>query len=348
MGTRDVVVVGASAGGVEALRTLVAGLPADFPATVLVVLHVPATGSGALAAILDRAGPLPARQAASGEHLPRGTVLVARPDHHLLVLDEQVVVSAGPRENGHRPAVDALFRSAARSLGPRVVGVVLSGMLDDGSAGLVAVRSRGGVGVVQDPADAMYAGMPRNAIEAAAPEHVVPVADIPALLTRLVGEPVLDAPPPSALLEEETAVARFDIEQIDGDDHPGEPAGYSCPDCAGALWRIEESGFLRFRCRVGHAWSTESLLAQQAETMDSALWMALRSLEERAALTRELGRRAESAGRSISAARFAERAAEEHRAAVLIRELLTDRSARTGNGERVGDGEPVGDAWSGS
>ena len=338
MATRDVVVVGASAGGVEALRTLVAGLPADLPATVLVVLHVPASGSGALAAILDRAGPLPARAAVPGEPLPRGTVLVASPDHHLLLDGDRVVHSRGPRENGHRPAVDVLFRSAARSAGPRVVAVVLSGTLDDGSAGLVAVRSRGGLALVQDPADAMYDGMPANALAAAGADHVAPVARIPALLSELVRREVLAPAAPPALQEEETAVARFDLDVIDSDDHPGDPSGYSCPDCSGALWRIDEGGPLRFRCRVGHAWSAESLVNEQSVTMDNALWMALRSLEERAALSREIARRAEEGGRPLTARQFTQKAAETASAAVVLRDLLTRRGAGEGLGDSAGTG----------
>jgi two-component system, chemotaxis family, protein-glutamate methylesterase/glutaminase len=324
MAVRDLVVIGASAGGVEALRQLVSALPADLPATVLVVLHVPASGTNALAAILDRAGPLAARQATHGEPLTPGTVRVAPPDHHLMVVDDRLALSLGPRENGHRPAVDVLFRSAARSAGARCVGVVLSGALDDGSAGLVAVRQRGGVAVVQDPEDALQPGMPTSAIEVAQPEHVLPVAQIPELLVRLVGEEVpADAGAgPSELMEVETAMAQFDMSKIDAQEHPGEPSGFSCPDCSGSLWRIEDGGLLRFRCRVGHAWSAESLLAQQTEELESALWMALRSLEEKAALSRDLGARAEREDRELSAARFTSLADEASAAARLIRELL--------------------------
>jgi two-component system, chemotaxis family, protein-glutamate methylesterase/glutaminase len=322
--SRDVVVVGASAGGVEALKELVAGLPADLPATVLVVLHIPASGSNALAAILDRAGPLQARQAQHGEPLTLGTVRVAPPDHHLLVVDDRLALSLGPRENGHRPAVDVLFRSAARALGPRCIGVVLSGALDDGAAGMVAVRQRGGVGVVQDPDDAMQTGMPTSAIQAASPEHVLPMTQIAGLLARLAGEQVPDEvfAAPTDLMEVETAVAQFDMSHIEGDEHPGSPAGFSCPDCSGALWSIEEGGLLRFRCRVGHAWSAESLLAQQSEALEGALWMALRSLEEKAALSRDLGRRAQLDDRALSAVRFTGLADEATNAARLIRDLL--------------------------
>lgn len=337
MSTRDVVLVGASAGGVESLREFVAGLPVDLPATVLVVLHVPASGTGALAAILDRCTPLPVRAAVPGEVLPTSTVLVATPDRHLMLSDGHVVLSAGPRENGHRPSIDTLFRSAARAVGPRAIGVVLSGTLDDGSAGLVAVRARGGIGVVQQPSDALYAAMPANAIEAAAPEHVLPLAEIPGLLGRLVRETAPSVPEPTgAELDAEVAEAGFDLGVMSGDDHPGTPSGFSCPDCAGVLWRIEDHGFLRFRCRVGHAWSAESLLHQQSAALDGALWMALRSLEERAALNRELGRRAQESGRRISATRFDERAAETAEAAHLIRHLLLDR-------ERIEPASPSGE-----
>ncbi|WP_432560900.1 chemotaxis protein CheB [Kineococcus sp. SYSU DK003] len=331
MSTRDVVLVGASAGGVEALRTLVAGLPVDLPATVLVVLHVPPTGAGALAAILDRAGPLPARSARHGEHLQHGTVLVATPDRHLLLSGDHVVLSSGPRENGHRPAVDTLFRSAARAVGSRAIGVVLSGALDDGAAGLVAVRAQGGIGVVQDPTDALYDGMPRAAVEAAGPEHVVPLPEVAPLLVRLVRQeapPWESDPDDERIQEEETAMAEFDLGPVESGEHPGEPSGYSCPDCSGVLWRIEDHGLLRFRCRVGHAWSPQSLHEQQSAELDSALWVALRSLEERAALAQEMGDRALESGHRITAERFLDRALETGEAAATIRRLLTSRALR--------------------
>jgi len=330
MARRDVVVVGASAGGVEALRQLVAGLPPDFPATVLVVLHVPATGTSALPRILDRAGPLPARHAKEGDRLLHGEILVAGPDEHLIVYDGAVTLSRGPRENGHRPAVDVLFRSAAAALGPRVIAVVLSGALDDGAAGMVAVKMRGGVGICQDPAEALHDSMPAAAMQAAAVDEVVPAAIIPALLRELVLEEVPDdAPDPPRLMRVEARMADFDLDAFQEGERPGVPSDYTCPDCHGPLYEITEGGFFRFRCRVGHAWSAASLVAQQSATLQGALWMALRSLEEKATLTRRLGEQAEQHGRPLSSRAFGAETEEVLRAAGTLRDLIDQITARS-------------------
>ena len=320
---RDVVVVGASAGGVEALQALVAALPATLPATVLVVLHIPAAGADALGPILDRAGPLPARRARDGEPLRLREVLVAAPDHHLLVLDGAVATSRGPRENGHRPAVDVLFRSAARALGPRVVAVVLSGALDDGAAGSVAVASRGGVVLAQDPVEAMHAGMP-SACAAASGAEVLPVAALARRLAELVGEDVdVDAVPAvTPLMDQETGLADMEPGALESLDRPGHPSGFSCPDCHGVLFQIDEGRLRRYRCRVGHAWSVDSLLAEHGEAVEGALWMALRSLEEKAALSAQLAAGARDTGRRLTADRFAGQADEARAAAEVIRGML--------------------------
>lgn len=330
---RDVVVIGASAGGVEALRSLVAKLPADLPATILVVLHLPPYGGSVLPAILARSGNLPARHPISGERMPAGTILVAPPDHHLIVDDDHVVLTRGPRENGHRPAVDVLFRSAARSVGPRAIGVVLSGVLDDGTAGLVSISSRGGAAVVQEAQDAIYAGMPTSALRHVPNAHVSTAAEIADLLTDLTAEEVADAGPAPLLMEYETDIAKMDDDAINNAERPGIPSGFSCPDCKGALWEIREGDLVRYRCRVGHAWSSESLYGEQSEQLDGALWMALRGLEEKAALSRELGLRAEERGSPLSAQRFAEQAAEATRAATLIRSMLESHVVSTGTSE---------------
>jgi len=325
--TRNLVVVGASAGGIEALTTLVAGLPSDFGAAVLVVVHVPSSGTSALPAILRRSGTLPAKHAIHEEPLRPGQILVAPPDHHMIVYDGHVTLSRGPRENGQRPAVDVTFRSAAREHRSRTIGVVLSGALDDGAAGMVAISLRGGVGVVQDPDDALHPGMPLNAIEAAGPEHVLPAAKIPSLLTELVSETIPDPGPEDSavtrLMEVETAMAEMDADTIHNAPDPfREPAGFSCPDCNGTLYVLREGGLERYRCHVGHAWSPKSLLAQQSTSMESAMWMALRTLEEKAALSEELSRRAEERGHHHSAEMFTADARESTHAAGLVRDLI--------------------------
>ncbi|MGY1744319.1 chemotaxis protein CheB [Blastococcus sp. SYSU D00695] len=323
MARRDLIVVGASAGGVEALRQLLAALPPDLPAAVLVVLHLPTTARSALPEILGRVSSLPVRSATDGAELEPGTVLVAVPGRHLMVADGHVVLSRGPRENGHRPAVDVLFRSAARAAGRRVVAVVLSGALDDGTAGVVAVRSRGGVAVAQDPGEAMYGSMPQHALEIGGADHVAPLAELGVLLCDLLTEDVDDdPPPPSELMDTETAMAALDPVAMNADDRPGTPSGFGCPSCHGALFSITEGGMERYRCRVGHAWSPEALAEEQSQALESALWMALRGLEERAALSLRMGERAAERGHRHSAATFRRRHDEAQEAALLLRSML--------------------------
>jgi two-component system, chemotaxis family, protein-glutamate methylesterase/glutaminase len=324
MPDHGIVVVGASAGGVEALADLAASLPSNLPAAVFVVLHLPATGTSALPEILRRHGPLPAAHIKDGEPIQPGRIYVGPPDHHVLLRPGRVHLSRGPRENGYRPAIDPLFRSAAREYATRVIGLVLSGALDDGTAGLLAIKSRGGIAVVQDPADAVYPGMPSNALEHVAVDHVLAAASMGKLLARLIAdsaEPPSD-PAPSGM-QVEVDMEGFSVEALEGN-HPGRPSGFSCPDCNGVLWQIRDGGLERYRCRVGHAWSPESLLTQQSEALEAALWVALRSLEERAALARRLAEPARRRGHSITATRFEEQAAEAQQAARLVRDLLLD------------------------
>jgi two-component system, chemotaxis family, protein-glutamate methylesterase/glutaminase len=320
---RDLIVIGASAGGVEALQTLVSELPADLPATVLVVLHVPPYGGSVLPAILSRSGPLPARHPTTGDPVTPGEVLVAPPDYHLVVDGDHVLLTRGPRENGHRPAVDVLFRSAARWGGRRTVGVVLSGVLDDGTAGLAAIASRGGASIVQDPDDALYPGMPANAIANVPVDHVLPAVEIAKQLARLCTEEIDDAEVPApTLMQIETELAMMDDDAMNDPDRPGRPSGFSCPDCNGVLFEIRDGAIVRYRCRVGHAWSSESLLGEQNQQLEGALWMALRGLEEKAALSRAMGARARERNSPLSAARFSDQANEAMHAASLIRQML--------------------------
>jgi two-component system, chemotaxis family, protein-glutamate methylesterase/glutaminase len=325
MPDHGIVVVGASAGGVEALTDLAASLPGDLPAAVFVVLHLPATGTSALPEILRRHGPLPAAHVKDGEPIQPGRVYVAPPDHHVLLRTGHVHLARGPRENGHRPAIDPLFRSAAREYATRVIGLVLSGALDDGTAGLLAIKSRGGIAVVQDPADALYPGMPGNALEHVQVDHVAAAASMGRLLARLIAD-VAEPPtnPAPSDMQVEVEMEGLSLEAFEGN-HPGRPSGFSCPDCNGVLWQIQDGGLERYRCRVGHAWSPESLLTQQSEALEAALWVALRSLEERAALARRLAEPARGRGYTITATRFEEQAAEAQQAARLVRDMLLHR-----------------------
>jgi two-component system chemotaxis response regulator CheB len=322
--TRDLIVVGASAGGVEALREFAAGLPADLAASVLVVLHLPAGGTSALPAILGRSGVLPACSAKDGMPLRHATIYVAPPNHHLLAVDDHTALSHGPTENGRRPAIDALFRSAAIVGGPRVTGVLLSGVLDDGVAGLVSIAGRGGKVVVQDPDEALYPGMPRNAMDAVTVDHVLPAAAMGAVLDELSRDEVdLDgAPAPSRLVRLENTIATTNSSaQVGRDpDQLGRMSGFTCPDCDGAL--IEMSPGSRYRCRVGHAWTGEALLDAQGLAWERALGAAIRTLDEKAALSRRMADRARRRGSAAIASRYDLHAAEALEAAALLREPL--------------------------
>jgi two-component system chemotaxis response regulator CheB len=326
----DIIVIGASAGGVEALGTLVGGLPADLEAAIFVVLHVSPNGFSALPAILTRRGPLPAVHPAHGEPIRHGRIYIAPPDHHLLLRDDNgfghIHLARGPRENGHRPAVDVLFRSAAAMYGPRVVGVVLSGALDDGTAGLVAVTQLGGSALVQDPVEALASSMPRSAADHVPDAEVLPLAGLADAIVRHSKEPAPSRPeavPHDLTVENKMGALGMDV--LHADDRPGEPSGFSCPDCGGVLWELQDSSLTRFRCRVGHAWSSESLIEQQYEALEASLWVALRSLEERSALSHRLRDRSMARGLARSAERFQEQADDAERAAEQIRSFLLGR-----------------------
>lgn len=322
MAGHDIIVIGASAGGVEAIARVVSELPADLPAAVFVVLHL-GSGPSALPEILTRSGALPAGHPVPGEPIRRGRIYVAPPDRHLAVEDGHLLVARGAKENGHRPAVDVLFRSAAQSYGPRVVGVVLTGSLDDGTAGLLAIKELHGVAVVQDPAEADYAGMPLSACENVRIDHVLPLAEIAPCLVRLAHEAAPDDPPPSegAGGERSSRVAR-ELLGESGQDLKGAPSGFTCPDCGGALWETQDSGLARYRCRTGHAYSPESLIAEQSSGVDGAIWAALRSLEENADLARRMADRMQERGIARAEERYRERANEAERHAAILRSIV--------------------------
>jgi two-component system chemotaxis response regulator CheB len=324
-----IVVIGASAGGVSALIHLARNLPGDFPAPIMVVLHVPAQSPSLLALILNREGMLPAKSAEDGERYEAGRIYVATPDRHLLVgRDGRLRVTRGPRENRHRPSVDPLFRSAALAAGPRAIAVVLTGALDDGTAGMLAINQAGGIGVAQDPEDALYPSMPSSAITHARIDHVAPLAAIPELLVRLVSEPAGKRPVVEQDLALETRIAALDPAALVGDDRPGQPSPYSCPECGGVLWEIQDGAFARYRCRVGHAYSPETMLGAQDDVLEEALWSAMKTLEESARLSQRLAKNERERGREWMAKRFEEKEADaRERVEVIRRHLLRDDDA---------------------
>jgi two-component system chemotaxis response regulator CheB len=310
---RDIVVVGASAGGVEALGALAQQLHPELPAAILVVLHISATGHSVLPDILARSGSMPAAAGRDGDPIRRGQMYVAPNDFHMLIHDGSIALSHGPRENGHRPAIDPLFRSAARLYRDRVIGVVLSGMLDDGAAGLRFIKESGGAAVVQDPQDALYTAMPLAAMDATEVDAVVPVSRIGETLESLIDEQLL-----SDELPADRGPDRVEIDPTVASIVHGPPTGLTCPECGGALWSSEEEEIVRFVCQVGHAYSAESLIEAQGHSVEGSLWAALRALEERSDLLRRLGRRAQGKTRE----RFEHRAQDADAHAGRLRDVL--------------------------
>lgn len=334
MAAHDIVVVGASAGGVEALLALVQGLPPGLPAAVFVVLHISPEGRSQLPAILVRKGPLHAAHAVHGEAIRPGHIYVAPPDLHLLVRDGYVELSHGPRENRSRPAIDPLFRSAARAYGQRVVGVVLSGALGDGAMGLLAVAARGGITIVQDPDEALVDSMPRTALRFTPVDYVLPAARIADLLARLADEPVVekgwqsmsetDAPSPDdgGVVAETPPQIPRDIAAQAHNERGGETTIYTCPECGGTMWQINRNGLMQFNCHVGHVYSPETLLGQKAEEIEAALWACVRMLVEKATLRRQLAVRLRASGLEAQAARIEEEAQLDDHHGQIIRDNL--------------------------
>lgn len=318
----SVIVIGASAGGTGALSDLVSRLPRELPAAIFVVLHIPDYSKSILADILQRRSQLPVRPAEDGEPIVAGQILVAPPEVHLLVEDGRVLLSHGPRENRHRPAIDPLFRSAARYYGPRVIGVVLTGMLDDGTSGLLAVKARGGRALVQDPEESPFASMPQSAIEHVKVDYILPIAQLADKLIELaVGprpDPIEAGVESDRILDAELALAKLEPQMIDPAWHPGQSVPFSCPDCSGTLWELQEGGILRYRCRTGHALSAETLLIAQSARLEEALWMALRALEEKIELTHRLVNRTHGEVRM----RFIEEADGARQQAEELRRIL--------------------------
>lgn len=323
----DVVVIGASAGGVEAIGRLIRRLPADLPAAVFVVLHIAPHSPGMLPQILSRSAMLPVVSPNGREPIRAGRVYVARPDRHMILEPGYVLSTRGPRENRHRPAIDVLFRSAASAYGPRVVGVILSGTLDDGAAGLRDIKQRGGITLAQDPDEATYPDMPSNAIATGSVDHVLRIEAIVERVAALVRDRLEDSTvtedEPNQL-EAEIETAKFNPEGMEDALAHGRPSAFSCPECGGVLWQLDDQDILRYRCRVGHAYSAQSLAAEQGYALEEALWAALRALEENEALARNLAERARKGGSARLAARYEERADEVGQHASLLRSVLVN------------------------
>lgn len=323
--TRDIVVIGASAGGLTVLCELMRGLPMRFPAAVFIAVHTSADNPGVLPQILARFGPLPVAFAHDGETIERGRIYVAPPDHHLLIERDRVRVTHGPKENGFRPAVDPLFRTAARSYGPRTIGLVLSGALNDGTHGLALIAEAGGVALAQDPQEALIPSMPLSAIQNVEVRRVLHSTEIAGVLADLVHETVDDPDDPpndpnDPPNDPDVALVGASLQQ---QAPPGAPSGYTCPECGGAMWEIRElDRLLRFRCHVGHGFTAESLSARQEFALEAAMWTALRALEEHSALCRRMAERAEERKLNCLASRYRRDADEGAARADVIRSAL--------------------------
>lgn len=326
---KDVIVIGTSAGGIEALKILFAALPKHLEASIFVVLHTSPDSPGLLAGILARAGPLPATTVHSSEPIESGRVYVASPDHHLVLEPGVVMATKGPKENRFRPAVDPLFRSAAQTYGPRVIGVILTGALDDGAAGLWAVKHLGGTAVVQDPSDALAPSMPRNAMKYVTVDHCLPLSDIPRLLTRLVLEPGdqkggLQVP---SGIQIEVDIAKAKTALHAGVLSLGDPSNFACPECHGVLLQLKEGNRTRFRCHTGHAYSPESLMAEIHEAVEDALWNAIRSIEESVLMLQHLAAHAADGHDAVLAEQLQAAANAADGRADLARQAVFQHSA---------------------
>ncbi|HEV2692197.1 MAG TPA: chemotaxis protein CheB [Verrucomicrobiae bacterium] len=314
MFSHDIIVIGASVGGVEALPRLIGSLPAGMPASVFVVLHTAPDGPGLLPEIIRRTSVLPVRHAVDGERIVQGRVYIAKPDYHLMVNGRHLRVMQGPKENFHRPAIDALFRTAAESYGARVAGVILTGNLDDGTAGLYAIKAVGGIAIVQDPQEALAPAMPRSALRNVKVDHCLPLAKIGPLLVRLATKRDVPVRKKGASVKKRTLNPKAMEKEF------GLPTSFVCPECDGPLWETKPGRALQFRCHEGHAYSPDSLLADQEQWLERTLWSSARSFDERANLLRRLGKRkhhSETVGKN-----WGSKAKELEAQSELIRKLL--------------------------
>ncbi|HEY1291046.1 MAG TPA: chemotaxis protein CheB [Burkholderiales bacterium] len=324
MARKDIVVIGASAGGMEALQRVVSRLPADLPASIFVVWHLSPGLKSILPSVLRKSGPLPAQHARDGDRIERGCIYIAPNDHHMLLENGYVRITKGPKENRFRPAIDPLFRSAAYIYGPRVVGVVLTGALDDGTAGLYTIKLRGGTAIVQEPADAMIRSMPLNALEHTRADYTLPADRIGGLIARLARE---GAPARPEIAPDEEEKTRLEVKIAEGGDaleenvmRFGELSPFTCPECRGVLTMLREGKIVRFRCHTGHALSSSSLLQGANEVLEQKLWDGVRALDEAVMLLNQLGENFAASGNTRAAEQCFDKAREAHEGAQTIRE----------------------------
>lgn len=320
MANRDVVAIGTSAGGVNALLSLVKGLPRTFRASVLVTIHLPSHAQSALDDLLTRAGALPAQFAGDGDVVQKSRIYLAPPNRHLLLDDHRLSLGLGPRENNARPAIDAMLRSIAVCCGSRAIGIVLTGTLGDGASGLWAVRACGGLTVVQDPDDAAFSEMPLTALNRASPDHVVNLSDMPALLEKLVREPAGQKVLASRTLRYEVEIAKDGRSNMNAMDNLGRRSVLSCPDCGGVMWEIDEGDLARYRCHVGHTYTAELMNLALDENLRRALGSAQRALEERVALAGKLHDQAADKGHTLLAQNWSDRMREFERELKIVRD----------------------------
>lgn len=325
MPRRDIIVIGASAGGIDPIRTILSGLPADFPGSLFVVVHTSPDAPGVLDVILSRAGALPATLATDGKRIAPGRVYVARPDHHLLIEPGHLRLTRGPKENRFRPAVDPLFRSAAQTYGPRVIGIILSGGLDDGTSGLRTVKQLGGTTIVQDPGEAWAPSMPQSALQHVRPDHVLPAGEIAPLLIRLTAG--ADVEEGGHVVPEEVKIEVDIAKEVKATDvgvlQLGNPSIYACPECHGVLLEMKDHSPARFRCHTGHGYTLESLVSEMDDMIEDSLWSAIRALEERAMLMRRAGEHLR-ATHPRGDDQYLPRAEDTQRRADLVRQALFD------------------------
>ena len=325
MSTRDIVVIGASTGGIEALKTIVESLTPELSAAIFVVLHTAPSSPNVLDRILACAGPLSASNARDGEQFRSGHIYVAPADHHLLLeASGGLRLTRGPKENRFRPAIDPLFRSAAQAFGPRVIGVILTGFLDDGTAGLWAVKVRGGMAIVQDPEDAVAPAMPRNALQHVPVDYCVTLKELGPLLVQLAGTPVehKEEEQVPEQMETEVNIAKAENALESGIMRWGELSPFACPECHGVLLQLKEGSNLRFRCHTGHAYSLESLLTEIGEQSEAMLWNAVRCLEERMLLLRRIAAELQKHGHPAQFESVEAKAKEAQRQAEFIRRAI--------------------------